>query len=116
MEFPGFDVRRPFAAQTIHGVGDHRQHGSQLPSSVLSVDPQTGDVAKFDYGDGVIVEEPLLIPGPEGGYLLHSFLDYANQRSGVAVLRATRLEDGPIATADMDRILPIGFHGCFRAV
>ncbi|WOJ92218.1 hypothetical protein R0135_10510 [Congregibacter variabilis] len=51
--------------------------------------------------------------GAAGGYALHSYLDYANKRSGIAVLRAADLASGPVMTAEMDRVLPLGFHGCF---
>ncbi len=113
MEFPGFDRREPFAVQTVFGAGGQASSEASLASAVVSVDPLTGAVDRFDYGDGVVVEEPLHVPGPEGGYLLHSFLDYRNKRSGVAALRARHLPDGPVATAQMERILPLGFHGCF---
>lgn len=113
MEFPGFDTRRPFAAQSLFGAGGQARSSAGLSSAVVRVDPRSGQVERFDYGEGVIVEEPLYVPGPDGGYLLHSYLDYANARSGIAVLRAQYLAQGPVASAEMERILPLGFHGCF---
>lgn len=113
MEFPGFDRRSPFSAQPLFGAGGHASTRSGLSSAVVRVDPVTGASERFDYGEGVIVEEPQYIPGPDGGFLLHSFLDYGQARSGLAVLRAERLAEGPVATASMERILPLGFHGCF---
>lgn len=113
MEFPGFDMRQPFAAQPLFGAGGQASSESELASAVVRVDPRSGNTQQFNYGDGVVVEEPQYIPGPEGGYLLHSYLDYRRERSGVAVLQARRLSDGPLATAEMARILPLGFHGCF---
>ncbi len=113
MEFPGFDRRRPFDAQPLIGVSGQSDTDSSLASAVVRIDPMTGAGERFDYGEGVIVQEPLFVPGPEGGYLLHSYLDYRRQRSGVAVLRAAHLPAGPVASAEMERILPLGFHGCF---
>jgi all-trans-8'-apo-beta-carotenal 15,15'-oxygenase len=113
MEFPGFDQRSPFKAQPLYGVGTANAVESVLSSAVLRVDPLTAAVDRYDYGRGTIVEEPLYIPGPEGGYLLHSWLNYERERSGLSVLRAANLADGPIAVAQMDRVLPLGFHGCF---
>jgi len=113
MEFPGFDQRQPFRAQPLFGVGGQPDSETGLSSAVQRVDPQSGDVERFDYGDGFIVEEPLFIPGPDGGYLIHSWLDYRAARSGLSILRAAQLAAGPIAQAQMDRVLPLGFHGCF---
>ncbi len=110
MEFPGFDRRTPFRPQRLYGVGAGTGTASGLSSAIVSVDPRSGDARRFDYGDDVIVEEPQYLPG---GYLLHSFLDFGARRTGIAALKADALEDGPVAVADMDRVLPLGFHGCF---
>jgi carotenoid cleavage dioxygenase-like enzyme len=79
------------------------------------VDPASGEVDRFDYGDGTLVEEPLPVPGPGAAtnYLVHSYLDVERRRTGVSILRADALADGPVATAEMDRVVPLGFHGCF---
>ena len=115
MEFPGFDIRRPFAPQAVFGAGGQASSDARLPSAVVRVDPRSGAEQRFDYGDGVIVEEPLYVPGAGDGFLLHSYLDYRRERSGVAVLRAQALSDGPVATAEMERILPLGFPRLFLA-
>jgi len=113
MEFPGFDRRQPFAAQVIHGVGGQDTSESGLASAVQRVDPRSGEQQRFDYGPGVIVEEPLFVPDSDGGYLIHTWLDYRARQSGLSILRASDLAAGPLATAHMDRVLPLGFHGCF---
>ncbi len=113
MEFPGFDGARPFSRQNLIGVSGHASSPSQLASAIVRVDPATGSVDRYNYGDGVIVEEPLLVPGQAESYIVHSFLDYAHKRSGLAVLQVSNLAAGPIALAHMPRTLPLGFHGCF---
>lgn len=113
MEFPGFDRRRPFAAQTLYGAAGQDRSESSLASAVVAVDPLTGERQSFDYGDGVIVEEPLFVPGERRNYLVHSYLDYRAGRSGVALLDARHLASGPLMRAEMDRVTPLGFHGCF---
>lgn len=110
MEFPVFDRRTPFAPQRLYGVGSGRDTQSGLPSAIVAVDPRSGERSHYDYGDSVIVEEPQYLPA---GYLVHSFLDFATRRTGVAVLRADALADGPVAIMDMERVLPLGFHGCY---
>ncbi|MEM0955783.1 MAG: carotenoid oxygenase family protein [Pseudomonadota bacterium] len=113
LEFPTFDGRRPFTAQALFGVASGRSENAGLSGSVVRVNPRTGASARFDYGKDVIVEEAQWVPGPDGGFLVHSFLNVREQRSGVAVLRAQALADGPVGVASMDRVLPLGFHGCF---
>lgn len=113
LEFPGFDQRIPFSPQPILGVGGQQQSLSGLASAVRRVDPNTGAVQEFDYGDDTIVEEPLFVAGPDGGYCLHSFLNFRKQSAGLAVLRARDLASGPVAVAQMQRMLPFGFHGSF---
>ncbi|MFK8043447.1 carotenoid oxygenase family protein [Congregibacter sp.] len=113
MEFPSYDSRKPFEAQALLGAAGQDKSEANLASAVVRVDPQSGERDSFDYGEGVIVEEPLYVPGAEGGYALHSYLDYAKARSGIAVLRSADLASGPVMTAEMDRVLPLGFHGCF---
>ena len=113
MEFPGHDRLRPFERQPLLGVGGQDRSASGLATSVLRVDPESGAVERYDYGDGFIVEEPLCIGSGADAWVIHSFLDYRQGCSGLAVLSANRLGDGPVATARMERLLPLGFHGCF---
>jgi carotenoid cleavage dioxygenase len=113
MEFPGYDRRHPFRPQALFGVGGAVDPASGLASSIQRVDPRTGAREGYDYGAGVIVEEPIHVPGPDGGHVLHSWLDYRRGQSGLSILRAGQLGEGPVATARMDRVLPLGFHGSF---
>jgi len=113
MEFPNFDARRPFAPQTLLGTGEQDSSESGLASALVTVNPQSGKLSRYDYGDGVIVQEPLYLKGRADGYALHAFLDYEKLRSGIALFQIDRLNEGPIMTATMDRVLPLGFHGCF---
>jgi all-trans-8'-apo-beta-carotenal 15,15'-oxygenase len=112
MEFPGFDRHDPFSAQALYGVGGQDDPESGLSSAVQRVDPRSGERQHFDYGPGFIVEEPLYVPDRDGGYLLHTWLDYRDRHSGLSILRARDLAAGPVVTARMERVLPLGFHGC----
>ena len=113
LEFPGFDRTAPFAVQPLVGVGGHNASASSLGNAIVRFDPVTGATQRFDYGEGIIVEEPLFVPAMGGSYIIHTLLDYGRRRSGLAILKANRLADGPVAIARMDRVLPLGFHGCF---
>ncbi|MEM6484668.1 MAG: carotenoid oxygenase family protein [Pseudomonadota bacterium] len=115
MEFPNYDLRRPFNPQTLLGTGEQNVSESGLASALVSVNPQSGKFSRYDYGNGVIVQEPLYLKGGAGDYAMHAFLDYEKHRSGIALFRIDRLNEGPVMTATMDRVLPLGFHGCFLA-
>ncbi len=119
LEFPSFDRRFPFHSQLVLGVSDNRARQSTIQSVITTVDPESSEKHHFDYGSDFIVEEPQFIPILNGdvgrGYVLHSYLNYRTERTGLAILRSEAIEDGPIMTAEMDRCLPLGFHGCFIA-
>jgi len=116
MEFPGFDRRFPFTAQALYGVGGRDHSESGLSSAVQRVDPRSGERQSFDYGTGIIVEEPLFVPGADGGYLVHTWLDYRARQSGLSILHAEDLAAEPLVTARTDRVLPLGLHGCHLPV
>jgi carotenoid cleavage dioxygenase-like enzyme len=120
LEFPSFDRRYPFQQQAVLGVSNNRARVNSMQSAIVRVDPETSVQERFDYGADIIVEEPQFIPSaaatPGQGFILHSYLNYRTERSGLAILRSDALEQGPIMTAEMDRCLPLGFHGCFVPV
>jgi carotenoid cleavage dioxygenase-like enzyme len=49
----------------------------------------------------------------DDGWLVGTVLDYSKKRTGLAILDAARLEDGPLAMAWLPYALPLGFHGWF---
>lgn len=119
IEFPSYDRRFPFAQQAVIGVSDSRLGVDSMQSAISKVNPETGADQTFDYGPDIIVEEPQFIADASStmgsGFILHSYLNFKTERTGLAVLNSDAIEDGPVATAEMDRCLPLGFHGCFVA-
>ncbi|MEO0424778.1 MAG: carotenoid oxygenase family protein [Pseudomonadota bacterium] len=115
MEFPVTDGRATDGASPVFGVGHGDASHPTFSNAVIRVMPRTGEVERFVFGERRIVEEPLFVPqgGIGEGWLIGTFLDLDKRRSGVYVLDAARLAEGPVALASMDRILPLGFHGCF---
>lgn len=84
-----------------------------MSDTLYAVKPD-GSHQQFRFGSGVILEEPLYIPrAAGGGYLLSSLLDYQQHKSGLALFDSQDIRRGPLALATMDRVLPLGFHGCF---
>lgn len=91
----------------IHNAKDSSQHRVDALSDT--------SYSAFYLGKGKIAEEPLYIPATEQheAYLLMTWLDYHNAQSGLSLFRASDISAGPIASAQMNRVLPLGFHGCF---
>lgn len=111
LEFPAYHLESPFKPQKLAGCG--RQH-KDSPESLLLINPVSHECESFNFGDQTIIEEPLFIKDKMGkDYLLHSFIDKQKQQSGLALFKANSIQHGPIATANLEKALPIGFHGCF---
>ena len=118
MEFPQFDARYRVKASQWQ-VGGHRSHRDAYGFDTVSrVNTETGKHEKYVYGEGVMVEEPIFVPKAnatrEGqGYVVHTFLNYAKDSTGLAVLDSENLAAGPIAQAQLPYGLPTGLHGTF---
>ena len=87
-------------------------------NGVTSIDAETGRQQRWRYGAKVYSEEHRFVPKPGSsrpgeGWLLGTLLDYGRGRSGVAVLDAERVSEGPLATAWVPYTTPLGFHGWF---
>jgi all-trans-8'-apo-beta-carotenal 15,15'-oxygenase len=118
IEFPTFDERTPgdtparlFAPC---GVG---QADAPYFNGVMSVDVERGRTQRWGYGRRVMAEEHRFVPKPGGrvgeGWLLGTLLDYGRGRSGLALLDAERVAEGPLAMAWVPYTTPLGFHGWF---
>ena len=105
------------AAAWRPGAGGERTalfHGLQL------VDTQTGRSQRFDHGPQALVEEHVLVPKPgktgeRDAWVLGTHIDATRQVTLLNVFDAARLEDGPVAQAELPYALPPGFHGNFTA-
>jgi all-trans-8'-apo-beta-carotenal 15,15'-oxygenase len=117
LEFPGFDRRYPFAEQTLLGISESLDRPESMQSIITQVNPESGQEQHYDYGEDIIVEEPQFISDGSSimgsGFIMHTYLNYKTERTGTAILKSDALADGPVAMAEMDRCLPLGFHGCF---
>lgn len=118
-EFPRVDPR---AVGRRNRALFHLAHPATSPwlTVVVRRDRETGAEDRFDYGPMTAAEEHVFVPRPgsvaEGdGWLVGTVLDVAKRRTGLSVLDARRLADGPVAQAWLDVALPLGFHGAFVA-
>ena len=75
-----------------------------------------GRLERWRCGAHEVVAEPVFVPAPDAtdeqaGWVLTLVYDGRADASYLAVLDATRLEDGPVARAWFDHPVPITFHG-----
>jgi len=120
-EYPRLDERRGGLAYRygyvacIGGPGT----GDLFHRAIGRFDHDTLQMQTFRFGDRCAVSEPVFVAkaqsaGEGEGYLLATVFDEARNASHLAVLDAQHVEDGPIARADLDHRVPMGFHGSWR--
>lgn len=85
-------------------------------SAIARLDLQTGRREVYELPDGDLTSEPVFVPrsadAPEGdGWLTAVVWRAAENRSDFLIFEALDLAKGPIATAEMPRRVPFGFHG-----
>ena len=113
---PAVTARRNRYVYTI-GAPSSESKGWRL-RRVVKRDQEAGTLDTFDYGPGVIAEEHVFVPrgvprSEDDGWLIGPYLDYVRGLSGIAVLDARRVADGPVAYAWLEYSLPLGLHGHF---
>ncbi|ONM32808.1 9-cis-epoxycarotenoid dioxygenase 1, chloroplastic [Zea mays] len=87
-------------------------------SGFAKVDLDTGDLVRFDYGDGRFGGEPCFVPtegaparGEDDGYILSLVRD---ERAGTSELLVVNAADMRLeATVQLPSRVPYGFHGTF---
>ena len=90
-------------------------------SLVTRVDMVTGKTASFDFGMTSYCSEPVFVPIPgrsyepddpeEPGWLLTEVYDGTSRTSHLAILRAERVADGPLARIHLAHHAPFSYHG-----
>ena len=119
VEFPLFDARTPSTrgarlyAPTIAGEAT-----APYFNAVAAFDVDRGRRQLWRYGTDILAEEHVFVPRPgsrstDDGWLIGTLLDPVQQRSGIAVLDARHVGDGPLAQAWLPYAVPLGFHGTF---
>jgi all-trans-8'-apo-beta-carotenal 15,15'-oxygenase len=120
-EFPTFDARTPGSQPAVlFAPASVKPASAPFFNAISSIDTRGDRVSVHHYGADVMAEEHLFVarPGsskPGDGWLVGTLLDFGRGRSGVAVLDAARVQDGPLAIAWVPYTLPLGFHGWFVA-
>jgi carotenoid cleavage dioxygenase-like enzyme len=121
VEFPTVDTRAETMRQSrIHATTRTPDAIARYANAVSAIDLHRERIQSHAYGRGILAEEHLFVADPGGGragkgWLLGTLLDPVDKRSGLAVLDARNVEDGPLAIAWLPYTFPLGFHGCFAA-
>jgi all-trans-8'-apo-beta-carotenal 15,15'-oxygenase len=92
---------------------------------ISRLDMENGRTERFDFGAGCYCSEPVFAPlsslrdlptnGDEPGWLLTEVYDSRNRKSFLAVLRADRISEGPVATVHLNHHVPFSYHGWWSA-
>lgn len=89
-------------------------------TSVSRIDMMTGRTGNYDFGEVAYCGEPVFIPVPgfrymgdaeEPGWIVTEVYDGHTKKSFLAVLRADRISDGPVAIVHLRHHVPFSYHG-----
>jgi len=84
------------------------------PSGVRHVDLETGRRQAYELPPGDIASEPVFAargPAEGEGWITTVVWRAAENRSDLLILEALDIEAGPVATVELPRRVPFGFHG-----
>ena len=121
IEFPLFDTRSAGnRSARLYAPAMQGETTAPYFNAVAGYDVARGRREIHRYGRDILAEEHVFVPRPgsrnaDDGWLVGTLLDAANQRSGIAVLDAQRIDEGPVAQAWLPYAVPLGFHGTFAA-
>ena len=119
-EFPQVDPR--YAMRDYrYGFYTSPEGKGEMYNVVGRFDHQTGKSERYSCGDrGThFTSEAIFVPrsdaAAEGeGYLLSVVTDMTTEKSALQVLDAQNVSAGPLALAQLDHRVPVGFHGGWR--
>ena len=119
-EFPRLDERRAGLSYR-HGyfAADTLDTGKVIFNGIAHIDLKTGKRIVHELPKGDVPGEPIFVPRNDNvaegdGWLLALIYRGAEDRSDFVVYDASDVAKGPIATAQVPRRLPFGFHGNWR--
>ncbi|MEN1729009.1 MAG: carotenoid oxygenase family protein, partial [Pseudomonadota bacterium] len=117
MEFPVTDSRsvrndRQTGAAS-YGLSHRDAAHPTYADAVVKFDGNGIEVGRYDLPLHHIAEELRLVADGSSAWLVGTFLDLKNRQTGLHVLNADQLGDGPVAVGRMPRSVALGFHGHF---
>ncbi len=117
-EFPRVDERvvgrhhrYGYSAINLPGSGSGPRHGG-----ILKVDVESGTTEVLDLGAGAAQNEAVFVPrsadaAEDDGWLLCLTYSSESDTSRLDIHHAQDLQGGPVATVQLPRRVPFGFHG-----
>ncbi len=120
-EFPSIDPRvstqrnRLLTFMSRDGFGGGGYSGL---NEVTQFDYETGRRDVYRYPDSQIPEEHIYVASPhkapeQGGWIVGTAIDWQAEQTLINAFDASRVSDGPIASARLPYALPMGLHGKF---
>lgn len=116
-EFPRVDARvETLKHRHAWYAADPTESGTVRQCAIAHLDLQTGKRQVYELNGGDLTSEPVFVKraedAPEGdGWLTAVIWRAGENRSDLAIFEAQDIAKGPIATAEMPRRMPFGFHG-----
>jgi all-trans-8'-apo-beta-carotenal 15,15'-oxygenase len=90
-------------------------------TEIARIDMENLSSQSYDFGRGKFCSEPVFVQmpgyrysprtGKEPGWLLTEVYDSEKQKTLLAIFRADRISDGPLARVYLNQTIPLGFHG-----
>ncbi|MBW8815774.1 MAG: carotenoid oxygenase family protein [Caulobacterales bacterium] len=121
-EFPRVDPRAE-TRKHRHGwyAADPTSSGTIKQCAIAHLDLASGQRQLYELANGDLTSEPVFAPRPGGteegdGWLTAVVWRAAENRSDLLVFEARDVAKGPIATAELPRRVPFGFHGNWAAL
>jgi len=120
-EFPVLDPRRAMRDYRYGFYTSADSDDGEMYNVVARFDHNTGRTDRYSFGDREthFTSEAIFVPRSESaaegeGYLLSVATDLGSGKSSLQVLDAQNVSAGPIAVAQLEHRIPIGFHGGWR--
>ena len=123
LEFPTFDRRLSSAKHrwlNLLGAKSSANHQAQhgLLNTLIRLDSEEGVQQTYTFPDTEIPEEHLFVPDPSrsrenAGWIVGTSIDWDQEQTRLNVFEPNHLSDGPVASAAVQRLMPLGLHGCY---
>ena len=120
-EFPQVDPRYATREYRYGYYTSPDGDAGDLYNTVGRFDHASGSVERYNFGprETVFTSEAIFVPksedAPEGcGYLLAVVTDMTEGTSALHIIDAENVGAGPVAVAQLNHRVPVGFHGGWR--
>lgn len=101
---------------TVHKTTTDIQ--TEVYDAIARFDHHTGTLTQANLGDRCYPNEPIYAPDasdPEQGWILVVVYNSVQNRSELQIFDTCRLDDEPVCRLTLPAIVPIGFHGTWKA-